>query len=245
MKIDESKFRFRIGDRVLYKGEERNIVAYYFPRGFNEYTADYGYVIDSPLHNGGNCSYNENGEAVFFPGRSVFWVLEGNVDPVSPVLTIADRLRYAPEGMELYSPPYGTVKLDKILSNNNIRIINKNNRLIIFLPNGKMNEIDDSECMLFPSKENRDWTTIDCSKPKRQDLPTDTLCIVTNFADKKDPWFFRYYAENSKCCDAGVKRGNDTNYISWPHIIPVDKFDFKNLTFNPEDDYGIKSEYNR
>jgi hypothetical protein len=244
MKINESKFRFRIGDRIIYKEEEHNIVAYYFPSGFNKYTSDYGYVIDSPLHDGGSFSYDEDGMEVTFPNTSVCWVSERKVAPVSPVLTIADRLRYAPSGIELFSPAYGTVKFDKILSSNNIRLINKNNSVNIVLPNGKMNEIDDSECILFPSKDNRDWSTVDYSKPPRKDLPIDTLCFVTEEDYRKDSCLFRYYALESKCYYNGGNTDSNIGKATWGHIVPVDKFDFKNLTFNPEDDYGTKSEYN-
>ena len=176
-----------------------------------------------------------------FPENSVYWALENNVDPV---LSVADRLRYAPSGIELFSPAYGEVNFCRVLSNNNIETKKSQYSVCIFRHDGRINSLPGSECLLFPSKENRDWTTVDYSKPKRKDLPINTLCIVTDGDYIKDHCLFRYYALKSSCYYNGKKNDDDESNTSWEHIVPVDKFDFKNITFNPEDDYGTKSEYN-
>lgn len=247
MKIDESKFRFRIGDKVMFEGEEYTIIAYFFNHGFNKYD-DYGYTIDKPVHNGSGKSYDENGEKLVFPEKSAYWAIEITVEPVEPVepaLTISDRLRNAPSGLKLFSPAYGEIEFCRVLSNYNIETKKDGFSVCVFRADGRINALEGSECLLFPSKENRDWTTVDYSKPKRQDLPTDTLCIVTDSVYRTDSCFFRYYAYKSTCYDGGYKSDDDARIISWKHIVSVDKFDFKTLTYKPEDDYGTESEYNR
>ena len=43
--IDKSKFRFKIGDEVLYSGKKCKILAYYFMSNFNNYRQSYGYTL--------------------------------------------------------------------------------------------------------------------------------------------------------------------------------------------------------
>lgn len=243
MKIDESKFRFRIGDKVLYEDKEYTVMAYYFSDVFNDYeNYAYGYAINYPIHDGRKKCFDENGYILSFPTKSVFFITEQEAIFVQSPLTIANRLRYAPKGMELYSIAHGKVFFENAL---NGQIALKKDRLSYsYLPNGKVSSVEDGECVLFPSKDNRDWSTVNYSKPQRPDLPIDTLCIVTDGIYKENNCFFRYYALNSNCYDGGFKSENDVKNILWKHIVPVDKFDFKNLTYNPEDDYGTESECN-
>lgn len=84
--IDYSKFRFRIGDKILYKGEQYIIKAYYFFKGFNNYTDSYGYTISLPLHSGVGFSYSEYGKPLKFEYDSCFYVSE---DSVSKDLTLS------------------------------------------------------------------------------------------------------------------------------------------------------------
>lgn len=240
MKIDESKFRFRVGDKIMFKGKEYKVLAYYFDDGFNNYNTLYGYTIDYRVHSGAYGSYDENGTPVEFPNNSAHFIGE---NLANPILTIADRLRYAPKGLELYSPLYGKVHLKRATSSI-IEVVNrKDSRLSEFYSDGRMYQYDDTECLLFPSKDNRDWTTVDYSKPKRQDLKKDTLCIVTDGYYSNDTVFFRYYSSKYRCFKDGKSSKNENEEIMWNHIVPVDKFDFNTLTYKPEDDYGKGSKY--
>jgi hypothetical protein len=213
---------------------DSTILAYFFYKGFNDFSNNYGYTIDRHAHNGSGYSYNENGERVVFPEESAYYALESDV---YPVLTIADRLRYAPRGLQLYSPSYGEVSLINVDENYIIEVLKKDKHYFFDL-DGKITSYPDSECVLFPSKENRDWTTVDYSKPPRKDLPKGTPVFVS---DEIDEYIFyyrlilRYYAGESSTFVDGKKDGGT---VRWNHIVPVSKFDFENLTYNPEDDYG-------
>ena len=72
-------------------------------------------------------------------------------------MNIAEILKNAPKGTKLYSPAFGEVKFiciygDKIMTEDITNIQR------LFYSNG--NFYRDGECMLFPSRENRDWNNI-------------------------------------------------------------------------------------
>ena len=84
--IDYSKFRFRIGDTVLWREKEVKIVAYYFSSGFNVYT-NYGYTIlrsDGSGHSGAGCSYDEYGNTITFEEGQYWFVEERNIKGIVP-----------------------------------------------------------------------------------------------------------------------------------------------------------------
>lgn len=78
-------------------------------------------------------------------------------------------LKNCPKGTKLYSPLYGEVKfgyIDFDFKEYPI-VIERNDGYIRFTQNGRLDYfINEQECMLFPSKENRDWSTFKPKKPK-------------------------------------------------------------------------------
>ena len=84
-------------------------------------------------------------------------------------------LRGCPKGTELYSPLFGTVYFYKIEHNYGYPIIvtyEKENikTCISFTSDGRyLSEYDNGECLLFPSKDQRDWSKFKApwlNKPK-------------------------------------------------------------------------------
>lgn len=73
--LDFSKFRFRIGDDILYDGEVHKIVGYFFRNGFNNFKDPYGYVINDKDygHDGSVNSYDEQGNEIAFRGTGDKW----------------------------------------------------------------------------------------------------------------------------------------------------------------------------
>lgn len=75
-------------------------------------------------------------------------------------INIAEILKDCPKGMELYSPVYGTVGLLKVASNPVYPIMTATSidRTGIFTSDGRLYEnYPSAECLLFPSREMRDW----------------------------------------------------------------------------------------
>lgn len=70
-------------------------------------------------------------------------------------------LKHCPEGTKLYSPVYGEVVLDSVQSKSIYTLAKTNNGatlVVEFTPLGRLHyEFSNSECVLFPSKDQRDW----------------------------------------------------------------------------------------
>ena len=70
-------------------------------------------------------------------------------------MNIAEILKNVPKGTKLYSPIFGDVILNKV-SKFNIEVLDTANNIQHFIYTG-LYDIN-GECMLFPSRENRDWS---------------------------------------------------------------------------------------
>lgn len=152
---------------------------------------------------------------------------------------IAEKLKDTPVGTELYCTILGKVKLVHVdLSRKDYPIKVKIDRMDctndeILTRYGKLYMSQpDSECILFPSKENRDWSRFDT-------IPVDTPCMVNN-SNNDNEWLLRYYAINGRLFDSQrtsdeVPSIESPQYSSrWKYVVPVSKFDFTNLAANFE-----------
>lgn len=75
-------------------------------------------------------------------------------------MNIAEILKKCPKGMKLYSPVYGEVEFVKVKYGKSyaIHCITKDGALDYFTSDGRLYyDFPDAECMLFPSKDQRDW----------------------------------------------------------------------------------------
>lgn len=137
------------------------------------------------------------------------------------------------EGTQLYSPLCGEVIFKFIDKSREYFPIScfslETHQNIYFTREGHyFKEFKDAECILFPSRTNRNWEKFRC------DLPEGTPVMVSESLECS--WLFRYYAGNSyayhdqELCDKGKSQ--------WQYIIPVSKFNFGDRTFNVKDNYG-------
>lgn len=72
-------------------------------------------------------------------------------------MNIAEILKNAPKGTRLYSTLCGEVTLNFVDGVNFIHTETSQGNDCTFLADGKFNPNEDSECLLFPSKDKRDW----------------------------------------------------------------------------------------
>lgn len=86
----------------------------------------------------------------------------------------------------------------------------------------------DAECILFPSKEQRDWTKF------KVDLPKGTPVVVFNSIDRPFDSSIRMYAGNGKY------KMLDKGYNTLPYIVPFDKIRIEknHFVFDAKDNYG-------
>ncbi len=75
-------------------------------------------------------------------------------------MNIAEILKYCPKGTELYSPIFGEVTFDKINIEEKYPIIvyKCDSMKTSFTEKGCYTEYPNSECVLFPSKDQRNWS---------------------------------------------------------------------------------------
>ncbi len=87
-------------------------------------------------------------------------------------MNIVEILKKCPKGMKLYSPSWGEVKLVSWNYSKEYPICCKMNEIenALFLSDGRCIADPDAECMLFPSKDQRDWKqfVVPDLKPERQ-----------------------------------------------------------------------------
>jgi len=112
---------------------------------------------------------------------------------------IAEILKDCPKGTKLYSPICGECELLEITNRYALAIrvkCVKSKRIFIFSADGRfMYNGNEGECLLFPSKENRDWSTFNYTKRfKKGDFihNRDFTCIYYGVNDNGAIQFFAF-----------------------------------------------------
>lgn len=116
-------------------------------------------------------------------------------------LNLVEILKNCPKGTKLYSTIYGEVEFE------NIDHQEKENYPIYFYKCGVLQSVTndglhliehDGECTLFPSKDNRDWSTFKVEKPKWNPdtlQPFDKVLVRDNEDNK---WQSDFFAQKEK-----------------------------------------------
>ena len=95
------------------------------------------------------------------------------------------------------------------------------NRGHSYTKEGKYLDIEGGECVLFPSKTQRDWNKF---VPSR--IEAGEVVLVSNDAHN---WAIRHYSGRNKEC----YMDKCTVAISWwEYVVPLDEFDFYDLPSN-------------
>ena len=92
-------------------------------------------------------------------------------------LNLCEILKDCPKGTRLWSPVYGNVYLKEIkqCSGAPIRLEAVGFPDISVYPDGRFYDIEGTECIIYPSKENRDWSTWKNPKSKVERFDKKTL----------------------------------------------------------------------
>lgn len=101
------------------------------------------------------------------------------------MINVAEKLKDCPKGTKLYSPLLGEVEFVRIdIGNHKFPIIVRalENEIpysnVTFTAEGKWYNAEQSECSLFPSKDNRDWNKFDYRiKPEYRPFANAEECI--------------------------------------------------------------------
>lgn len=92
-------------------------------------------------------------------------------------LNLVDILKDCPKGTKLYSTMYGDVEFESINEDKSHLIIVRidDDHTECFSIDGKIYSFYDGECVLFPSKEQRDWSKFGSKQPKQPKFDPKTL----------------------------------------------------------------------
>ena len=146
-------------------------------------------------------------------------------------MNLVNILKNVPQGTPLYSIVHGCVTFHSVdkdeIEYYPILCIDNKGCSITITKEGKNYKEYDGECILFPSKENRDWNTF------VTDLPKLTMCFC--FTEITSNRFIRLYnAKGEVFCDG--YRSECT--MGWNYIVPCDKYVLASDYFDPKDNYG-------
>ena len=114
-------------------------------------------------------------------------------------INLAKILKYCLKGTKLYSPALGEVAFAAINNNDSSYpiVVKTENGTFGFTKQGKLYNIKQSECLLFPSREQRDWSkfTAPWYKKERFDpktlKPFDKVLVRDEY---KERWLCRFFS---------------------------------------------------
>ena len=116
------------------------------------------------------------------------------------MINVAEKLKGCPKGTKLYSPLFGEVELVRIDMENSrfpiiVRVLDDRSPFnnVTFTAEGKWYSIEQSECLLFPSKDNRDWNNFNL--PVNTLKPFDKVLVRDDINEKWIPSVFGWYED--------------------------------------------------
>lgn len=111
-------------------------------------------------------------------------------------MNIAEILRYCPKGTKLYSTAFGEVTFDEIdIEKKYPIIVHKFDCMkISFTEKGCYTEYPNSECVLFPSKDQRDWNKFRLPVKRGDIMMSDNKAFIISdeYADAFNNAFHKY-----------------------------------------------------
>ena len=116
---------------------------------------------------------------------------------------LVEILKDVPKGTKLWSSICGECELTRVVTTNTtaypIECSTKNyqGRLesVVFTVNGEYTiQFEESECVLFPSKDNRDWSTFKISKPHKHFEPFQKVLVSTKTPFNNVEWCAGIYS---------------------------------------------------
>lgn len=122
-------------------------------------------------------------------------------------LNLVEILKDCPKGTKLYSPLVGEVEFEGIDADNNYPIdtlYDNGNSILSFTKEGLyyVNAVN-AECLLFPSKDQRDWSKFKPKKPKFDPKILRPFDKVLQFDALDDAWTCDFYSHKNNKCDPG------------------------------------------
>ena len=170
----------KIGETFEYEGKKLQVVETANNLCFDCYFFD-GVNCQRTEREGGECSDSKRADY-----KPVIFVEVKDEQPQE--LNLCEILKDCPKGEKFWSPMLGAVKLHDIIQSEDIIIIEAKNRETWEInSDGTINigDIISPEIMLYPSKEQRDWTKVKYEK-KKEKFDPKTLSPFDRVLSKYD-----------------------------------------------------------
>ena len=121
------------------------------------------------------------------------------------------------EGNKFYSIVLGDCTIERV-SKDNIRIKSTTtNRIISVDSYGNHYSDESGECTLFPSRENRNWSTF-----KRKKILPENSVVMASAGEK---FKLRFYKAGNECYSFGMNKADAKMTSSWKLIVPIEDYD--------------------
>ena len=123
-------------------------------------------------------------------------------------LNLVELLKDCPKGTKFYSPICGEVGFIEInkYANHSVRLIDSNGIFHVFTTTGCYDTHKDAECLLFPSKDQRDWNVWKEEQDKKKQ--TCKYNVGDYFLDKENDVVVITEIIDSDNCRAKLLEGN-------------------------------------
>ena len=143
-------------------------------------------------------------------------------------LNLVEILKDCPKGTKLYSPIFGDVELVEVRLNGYdgdypIAIKLSNNSNGGFTKDGRVFVEFDGECIIFPSREQRDWSQFKVKKPKfdpKTLKPFDKILVRDTNEDRWKCALYSHTIENEQCIYKYVTLVECGVECGYKHCIP-------------------------
>lgn len=133
-------------------------------------------------------------------------------------LNLVEILKDCPKGTKLYSTNFGVVEFDEIGTNPKYPIIVSHiGGFEKFAKDGRLYCICDGECVLFPSKDQRDWSKFKPKKPKfdpKNLQPFDKVLVRNAYYSR---WICNFYSHEM---GEGCEYKYDSAGSNYKYCIP-------------------------
>ena len=116
-------------------------------------------------------------------------------------INLCQILKDCPKGTKLWSPVWGDITFEKIDAFDGLVYVLKHKGVHIILNNGKFDA--DGECIIFPSKDQRDWSKFKAPIKRfnpEEFKPFDKVLLRIDERDIWQPDFFGYKDGNCITC---------------------------------------------
>lgn len=149
-------------------------------------------------------------------------------------INLTKILKYCPKGYKLYTPLYGEVEFEGIIYGKFPIVVTDEFRNIYFTEKGLYYDAPNAECLLFPSKEQRDWSKFTAPWYKKEKFDPKTLksfdkvLVRDNY---KEEWSCNFLSHIS---NDGVYYPYITLHIGYKFCIPYNE-DTKHLVGTTEE----------